>query len=111
VASLDRRFGRQGLLVVGLHSPEFDQEKVPANVRREVGRLGVGYPVVLDNDLAMWDALGNEVWPTTYLIDRQGNIRHVHRGEVREGTREALAFEDVLKALLGEAPPPAGKPR
>lgn len=60
------------------------------------------YPVVLDNDLAMWDALRNEAWPTTYLIDRQGSIRHVHRGEMHEGSPEALAFESVLTALLTE---------
>jgi hypothetical protein len=104
VASVERRYRDAGLRVIGLHSPEFDNEKKPENVRREVHRLGVGYPVVIDNDLTMWDALANGYWPTFYLIDRRGIIRHVHVGETHEGTREALAFERVLAGLLKEAP-------
>ena len=71
-------------------------------MRKQVQRLGVTYPVVLDNDLAMWDALENDAWPATYLIDREGSIRHVHRGETHEGSPEARAFESVLSALLKE---------
>ena len=104
MASLDRRFHEQGLQIIGLHSPEFEKEKDPENVRREVRRLGVAYPVVLDNDLTMWDALDNHSWPATYLIDREGSIRHVHSGETHEGSGEAIEFERILSALLKESP-------
>ena len=73
-------------------------------MRREVRRLGVTYPVVIDNNLTMWDALDNHAWPTTYLIDREGIIRHAHIGETHEGSREAIAFERILSALLKAAP-------
>lgn len=110
MASLDRRYKSRGLQVVGLHSPEFDEEKEPELVRRGVGVLGITYPVVLDNDLKMWDALGNSYWPTLYLLDRTGKIRSVHVGEVHEGDREARDFERALEAVLAErAPAAAGR--
>ena len=102
MASLDVRFKADGLRVIGLHCPEFDAERVPANVRREVGALGLTYPVVLDTDLKMWDALGNQYWPTVYLVDRKGRIRYVHVGETHVGSEEARDVEGRLSALLKE---------
>lgn len=72
-------------------------------MRREVRKLDVTYPVVIDNDMKMWDALGNRYWPTIYLIDRQGRIRHVHVGETHSGSAQALDFEHVLADLLKES--------
>ena len=108
MASLDRRFKTRGLRVVGLHSPEFDVEKDAEQVRRAVGTLGIPYPVVLDNDLKMWDALGNSYWPTLYLLDRTGKVRDVHVGETHAGSDEAAAFEKRLTTLLDEPAPAAG---
>jgi hypothetical protein len=67
-----------------------------------VAGLGITYPVVLDNDLKMWDALGNHDWPTIYLVDRKGLIRHVHVGETHQGTAQALEVEQILVGLLRE---------
>jgi redoxin len=72
-------------------------------VRREVRELHVTYPVVLDNDLKMWDALGNQFWPTVYLVDRKGRIRYVHVGETHGGSEEAVEVERVLAGLLKES--------
>jgi len=102
VASLDRRFRDRGLAIVGVHAPEFARERVAANVRAEVKRLGIRYAVVLDNDFRMWDALRNEVWPSIYLVDRMGRLRARHTGETHEGSDEALAFEKTLASLLDE---------
>lgn len=102
---MERRFGGQGLVVIGLHAPEFDRERDPENVRREAARLEVTWPVVMDNDFKMWDALRNRYWPTTYLIDRKGAIRHVHSGETHEGSPEAREVEGAVAALLAEAAP------
>jgi len=99
---MNRRFESRGLSVIGLHAPEFEREKSAANVRREAARLGVTWPVALDNDFRMWDALGNRYWPTIYLIDRKGRIRQVHSGETHEGTDEALRIERLLDSLLAE---------
>lgn len=71
-------------------------------MRREVGALGVTYPVVLDNDLKMWDALGNRYWPTVYLVDRKGRVRDVHVGETHVGSEEARDVEGQLSRLLKE---------
>jgi hypothetical protein len=90
----------KGLRVVGLHSPEFDTEKDPARVRKHVRDLGITYPVVLDNNLKMWEALGNHYWPAFYLVDRQGRLRHVQVGETHSGAAAALQFERVLMELL-----------
>ena len=79
-------------------------------MRREVRRLGVTYPVVIDNGLKMWDALDNHAWPTTYLIDREGIIRHARIGETHEGSREAIAFERILSGLLKAAPRTSEEP-
>ena len=87
-----------GLVVIGVHAPEFAFEKVPANVRQAVKDLGVTYPVALDNNLAIWQAFNNQYWPAHYFIDAQGRIRHHHFGE-----GEYDASERVIQQLLREA--------
>ena len=70
-----------GLVVLGIHTPEFAFEKDRANVEQAVHSLGLGYPVALDNDYALWRAFRNQYWPAHYLIDAEGRIRHHHFGE------------------------------
>jgi thiol-disulfide isomerase/thioredoxin len=71
----------QGLVVVGLHTPEFAFEKVQSNVEKAVEKFGIKYPVVLDNDYSTWNALGNQFWPRKYLVDIDGYIVYDHVGE------------------------------
>lgn len=92
------KYRDQGLVVIGVHTPEFAFEKSQANVRRNVERLGVTYPVALDNDYAIWRAFRNNYWPAHYFIDAQGRIRHHHFGE---GDYEGS--ERVIQQLLKEA--------
>jgi cytochrome c biogenesis protein CcdA/thiol-disulfide isomerase/thioredoxin len=92
----------RGLEIVGVHTPEFAFEHVESNVRAATKRLGVRYPVALDNDYATWKAYGNQYWPAEYLIDRSGRIRHVHFGEGQYGETES-----TIRELLGEAGPRA----
>lgn len=99
---MSEKYGDRGLTVVGVHSPEFEQEKIPDNVRRNVRELGVTYPVVLDNDFKMWDALDNRYWPSLYLVDRRGVIRRAHTGEIDEGSRDAKILQGVVERLLAE---------
>ncbi len=87
-----------GLLIIGVHSPEFAFEKNPANVARAVKALGVDYPVALDNDYAIWRGFHNQYWPAHYFIDAQGRIRHHHFGE--GNYRQS---EDVIRQLLTDA--------
>lgn len=81
VEALEAKYRDRGLVVVGVHTPEFPTEHDAANVRDNVKRLGVVYPVVMDNDYAIWRAFKNEYWPASFIIDRQGKIRYHHFGE------------------------------
>ncbi|MDQ8027909.1 MAG: cytochrome c biogenesis protein DipZ [Brevundimonas sp.] len=92
------KYRDQGLVVIGVHTPEFAFEKSEANVRRNVERLGVTYPVVMDNDFAIWRAFRNNYWPAHYFIDAQGRIRHHHFGE-----GDYAGSERVIQQLLREA--------
>jgi len=86
----------RGLVVVGVHSPEFDFEKDPVNVAAATRRLGVTWPVAVDSSMATWNAFGNQYWPAEYLVDRQGRIAYFHAGE---GDYDQT--ERAVLALLG----------
>jgi thiol-disulfide isomerase/thioredoxin len=92
------KYKSAGLVVIGVHSPEFDFEKNVENVRRGTGEARIGYPVAVDSEHAIWRAFGNEYWPALYFVDARGRIRHHQFGE--GGYAEA---EEVLQRLLTEA--------
>jgi cytochrome c biogenesis protein CcdA/thiol-disulfide isomerase/thioredoxin len=75
------RYHSKGLVIVGVHTPEFAFEHDLGNVRTAVERLGVKYPVALDNDYGTWNAYANQYWPAEYLVDQSGDVRHIHFGE------------------------------
>jgi cytochrome c biogenesis protein CcdA/thiol-disulfide isomerase/thioredoxin len=79
--SWDERYRAKGLVIVGVHSPEFAFEHDLGNVRAAVKRLGVRYPVALDNDFGTWNAYRNQYWPADYLVDQTGHVRDIHFGE------------------------------
>jgi thiol-disulfide isomerase/thioredoxin len=90
------RYRDGGLVVVGVHCPEFGFEHDLENVRHATRELGVDYPVVIDNDFAIWQSLANRYWPAVYLVDRDGRIRFHHFGE---GNYEQT--ERAIQQLLG----------
>ena len=92
------KYRSQGLVVIGVHAPEFAFEKDLGNVRKAVADLKIDYPVAVDNDYALWRAFGNQYWPAHYFIDAQGRIRHHHFGE-----GEYAESEQVIRELLAEA--------
>lgn len=84
-------FKDQGFIVIGVHSPEFDAEKVPENVANAVKFRKLTYPIAQDNDMATWRAYNNHYWPAQYLVDKQGMVRRTHFGEGEYAqTREAI---------------------
>jgi cytochrome c biogenesis protein CcdA/thiol-disulfide isomerase/thioredoxin len=97
VRALHQRYARHGLVIVGVHSPEFAFERDPANVARAVREQGIAYPVALDSRLAVWRAFANRYWPAQYLADAKGRIRYHHFGE--GGTAET---EAAIRKLLTE---------
>jgi cytochrome c biogenesis protein CcdA/thiol-disulfide isomerase/thioredoxin len=91
------RYHRDGLVIVGVHTPEFAFEHVIGNVERAVREHGIHYPVAVDNNYGTWDAWANQYWPADYLIDRSGDVREVHFGEGSYGQTQ-----DDIRLLLGE---------
>ena len=92
------KYKDQGLVVIGVHAPEFAFEKNIGNVKKAVADLKIDYPVAIDNDYAIWRAFNNDYWPAHYFIDAQGRIRHHHFGE-----GEYDESERVIQQLLAEA--------
>ena len=92
------KYKDQGLVVIGVHTPEFAFERKIANVRSAVADLKVGYPVAIDNEYRIWRAFDNSYWPAHYFIDAQGRLRHHHFGE-----GEYDESERVIQQLLAEA--------
>ncbi|MBB3228341.1 thiol-disulfide isomerase/thioredoxin [Luteibacter sp. Sphag1AF] len=86
----------KGLVVIGVHSPEFPFEQQTANVKDAVARFGIHYPVAQDNDLATWDAWENRFWPAEYLVDQRGNVIGHHYGE-----GNYAEMENAIRVLLG----------
>jgi thiol-disulfide isomerase/thioredoxin len=92
------KYKNQGLVVIGVHAPEFEFEKNVDNVRRAAKDMKVNYPIAIDNNYAIWRALKNEYWPALYFVDAQGRIRHHHFGE-----GEYEQSEMVIQQLLADA--------
>ena len=92
------KYRDDGLVVIGVHAPEFAFERDPANVQKAVRDLGIRYPVALDNRYRLWSALKNNYWPAHYFVDAQGRIRYYHHGE-----GEYDVGERVIRQLLAEA--------
>jgi cytochrome c biogenesis protein CcdA/thiol-disulfide isomerase/thioredoxin len=94
----DAKYRKDGLVIIGVHAPEFAFERDPANVAKAVRDLGVRYPVALDNQYRLWNALHNQYWPAHYFVDAQGRIRYFHHGE-----GEYAMSERVIRQLLADA--------
>ncbi len=92
------KYRDHGLVVVGVHTPEFSFEKDLDNVRRAVGEQNVNYPVAIDSDYSIWRAFDNQYWPALYFVDAEGRIRHHHFGE-----GEYERAEQIIQELLIEA--------
>ncbi|MBP0120200.1 MAG: redoxin domain-containing protein [Nitrosarchaeum sp.] len=97
ITSWNEKYSDQDLLIIGIHSPEFEFEKDINNVKIAVAKYGIHYPVVLDNDKKTWDAFQNNYWPRKYIADHEGYIRYDHIGE--GGYQET---EKVIQDLLRE---------
>jgi cytochrome c biogenesis protein CcdA/thiol-disulfide isomerase/thioredoxin len=92
------KYGKDGLTIVGVHTPEFPFEREASNVKEAIETNGIHYPVVQDNEQATWNAYGNQYWPAEYFIDAKGNVRYVHFGEGEYGKKEK-----IIRDLLAEA--------
>ena len=94
----DQKYRDKGLVIIGVHAPEFEFEKVKENVQVAIEKYNIEYPVIQDNDMSTWGAFNNRFWPAKYLIDSEGYIRYSHFGE---GDYEDT--EKIIQELLAEA--------
>ena len=92
------KYKDDGLVIIGVHAPEFAFEKIPANVQDAVKTAKIGYPVALDNNFSTWKAYDNQFWPAKYIIDKNGQIRYTHFGEGKYDETEG-----VIQTLLKES--------
>ena len=97
VKSWHEKFKDQGLVVVGVHTPEYPFERSTDNVKAAIKRFGITYPVAQDNKYATWSAYNNQYWPAFYLVDKQGKVVYQHFGE-----GEYAATEAKIRTLLAE---------
>ena len=93
----NEKYSDKGLVIVGIHAPEFEFEKNVDNVKQAVTRFGIEYPVLLDNEHGTWDAFQNSYWPRKYLVDSEGFIRYDHIGE-----GGYVETENAIRDLLAE---------
>ncbi len=98
VQAWHEKFKEQGLIVLGVHAPEFGYERKKENVLKAVKKYGLTYPVVIDNGFNYWRSYRNRYWPAFFLIDKKGVVRYKHFGEGRYGETEA-----AIMNLLGES--------
>lgn len=96
-----KKYEKDGLVVIGVHTPEYGYERIIGNVKDQVRKLGITYPVAIDNNYAIWHSFDNQYWPAHYLIDASGQVRYTHFGE---GRYEAQ--EQMIQTLLDEAKAP-----
>lgn len=109
VKALYAKYHDRGVVVIGVHTPELPQERVLENVRREVRRLGITYPVAVDNDYRIWNAFHNEYWPAAYYVDATGEMRYYHFGEGAYDEQDA-AVESLLDEVAAAHRAPTRSP-
>lgn len=103
-----QKYKDQGLVVIGVHTPEFAFERITSNVETAIKRYGITYPVAQDNNYKTWTAFNNRFWPAHYLIDRNGNLVYTHFGEGKyEQTELAIRTLLGLEGEFQSPPPPA----
>ncbi len=102
-ARWQKRFAAAGVVVIGIHSPETEAERNPANVARKVKELGITYPVLIDSDRRNWNRWRQHAWPAICLIDKQGRARYGWEGELGyHGAKGEAKMTRLIEALLKE---------
>ena len=99
---VEKTYQGLGLQVIGVHTPEFEHERIRSNIVDKVTEFDLHHPVMIDNDFSYWRAMNNHYWPAFYLIDKQGFIRAIFLGETHAGTSRASKIERAIEELLAQ---------
>jgi len=102
IKHVERKFMKKNLQLIGIHSPEFEDEKNRSSVLRKINKYGYNHPVMMDNDFSYWYALNNQAWPAFYIADKKGRIRGHFIGEMHAGDKRADQAEKLITELLEE---------
>lgn len=101
--AMENRLGQEEFQVIGVHTPEFENEKIRSNIEAKVQEFELHHPIMIDNDSSYWRAMNNRYWPAYYILDKQGKVRAAFFGETHEGDRRARQIEKTIMALLSES--------
>ncbi len=100
--ALETKFKDKNFQVIGIHSPEFDHEKDRSAIEASMKKFKLKHPTMMDNDFAFWKKMGNRYWPSFYLIDKRGFLRHIFIGETHDADPRAKQVEMAIRQLLDE---------
>jgi hypothetical protein len=104
---MEKRYGERGLVIIGVHTPEFDHERSRKNVESAVAKHDLaGHSHFLDNEMRYWRALKNQYWPAMYVVDAKGQIRGKMIGEIHVGSARDRELSELVETLLREAAGP-----
>jgi len=101
--AMENRLDKEQFQIVGVHTPEFENERVRKNIEAKVEEFKLHHPIMIDNDSSYWRAMNNRYWPAFYILDKNGKVRAAFFGETHEGDRRAKQIEETINALLSES--------
>ena len=99
---VEKKYQPKGFQIIGIHSPEFEHEKVHANIKAKIKQFNITNPVMVDNDMGYWRKMNNRYWPAYYLVDKQGQVRAKFIGETHKGSAQGNKIETMIETLLAE---------
>ncbi len=101
--AMESRLAKEDFQVIGVHTPEFENEKIRSNIVAKVKEFQLHHPIMIDNDSTYWRAMSNRYWPAYYILDKQGKVRAAFFGETHEGDNRAKHIETIINTLLNES--------
>lgn len=101
--AMEKKLSKQDFQIIGVHTPEFENEKIRKNIETKIKEFKLHHPIMIDNDSSYWRAMNNRYWPAYYILDKKGNVRAAFFGETHEGDRRAKQIEETIKTLLAES--------
>ena len=102
LTKLESALSGEKFRIIGIHTPEFEHEKIRASIEIKANEFGLHHPIMIDNDFSYWKAMQNRYWPAFYLLDKKGMVRAMFFGETHEGDEQASRIEKVIRKLLAE---------
>jgi len=99
---VEKTYRDKGFQIIGIHSPEFEYEKVHSNIKAKIKKFKITNAVMVDNDMSFWRAMNNRYWPSYYLVDKKGQVRANFVGETHKKSSQANKIESLIEKLLAE---------